>query len=114
MEWLGSLTLVLLLWLCHHHLTELIKVHGSRTIFIKFLKNTLKFLFSERCEEFSNQSSECLCCDVAKALLVINPESILEFPLHGSISGSSTKNVAQSWLNSPNSISPEPSSSISA
>merc|ERR1711982_76587 len=83
MEWLGFLTLVLLLWLCHHHLTELIKVHGSRTIFIKFLKNTLKFLFSKRCEEFSNQSSKCLCCDVAKTLLVINPESILEFPLHG-------------------------------
>merc|ERR1711875_178106 len=83
MEWLGSLTLVLLLWLCHHHLTELIKVHGSRTIFIKFLKNTFYFLFSERCEEFSNQSSECFCGDVAKTLLVINPESILEFPLHG-------------------------------
>merc|ERR1719315_416371 len=72
-----------LLWLCHHHLTELIKVHGSRTIFIKLLKNTLKFLFCERSKEFSNQSSKCLCSDVAKTLLVINPESILQFPLHG-------------------------------
>merc|ERR1719225_1377831 len=31
-----------------------------------------------------------------------------------SSSGSSTKNLAQSWQNSPNSISPEPSSSISS
>merc|ERR1719357_2361143 len=72
-----------LLWLCHHHLAELIKVHGSRTIFIKFLKNTLKFLFSQRGKEFSNQSPKCLCCDVAKTLLVVNSESILQLPLHG-------------------------------
>merc|ERR1719317_107085 len=31
-----------------------------------------------------------------------------------SSSGSSTRNLAQSWQNSPNSISPEPSSSISS
>merc|ERR1711963_1288589 len=35
-------------------------------------------------------------------------------PFIVSMSGSSTRNVAQSWQNSANSISPEPSSSISA
>merc|ERR1712243_224498 len=40
-------------------------------------------IFSERSKEFSNQSSKCLCGDISKTLLVINPESILEFPLHG-------------------------------
>ena len=75
-EWLGIYIWIELLWLCHHHLTELIKIHGSRSILIKFLKNTFQFLFSERSKEFSNQSSQCLCGYVAKTLLVINPDEL--------------------------------------
>merc|ERR1719234_1340908 len=51
--------------------------------------------------------------------LLMNPRPSLSYTLKASlsslfmvsISGSSTRKVAQSWQNSPNSISPEPSSS---
>merc|ERR1719147_255767 len=67
----------------HHHFTEFIKVHGSGAVFIKFLKDSLKLFLGERSEKFTDESSKSVCGDVAKTLLVIYPESVFEFPLHG-------------------------------
>merc|ERR1719412_1315501 len=57
-----------------------------------------------------------------KHCMVMNPspflskslKALLSSALMVSGSGSSTRNLAQSWANSPNSIAPDPSSSISS
>ena len=36
------------LGLGHHHLAELIKVHGAGTVLVELLKDSLKLLVSER------------------------------------------------------------------
>merc|ERR1712011_59861 len=69
--------------LSHHHFTKFIKVHRSRTVLIKFFKNSLKFFLSERSQKFTNKASKSFSCDVAKTFLVIYPEGILQFSLHG-------------------------------
>merc|ERR1719469_37108 len=54
--------------------------------------------------------------------IVMKPDASLSKSLKASLSsalsvsgsGSSTRNLAQSWANSPNSIAPDPSSSISS
>ena len=80
---LFSQCLVSSITLGHHHLTELIKVHGSRTILIQFFNDSLQFLISERSKQLSNQSSQSLGGDEALTLLVVDPECVLQLLLHG-------------------------------
>ena len=80
---LFSQYLVSSITLGHHHLTELIKVHGSRTILIQFFNDSLQFLISERSKQLSNQSSQSLGGDEALTLLVVDPECVLQLLLHG-------------------------------
>ena len=51
--------------------------------FVKFSNNTIKFLISERSQELSNECSESVHGDEALTILVVDPEGILEFSLHG-------------------------------
>merc|ERR1719153_1820322 len=67
----------------HHHLAELVEVHGSRTVLIQLFKDSLQFLVRKRSQQLRDETSEGFCSDVAKTFLVINPECILEFSLHG-------------------------------
>merc|ERR1712172_134504 len=66
-----------------HHLAEFIKVHGSGAIFIELINDAIKLLVSEGGEQLSDQASEGLVGDEALVVLVVQPESVLELPLHG-------------------------------
>ena len=57
----------------HHHFTELIKVHGSGSVLIELLKDSLKLLLSKGGEQLTDQAPEGLSGDVAQTLLVVYP-----------------------------------------
>ena len=77
------LNLITIILASHHHFTEFIKVHGSRAILIKFLNDSIQFLISEGSEQFPDQRSQGVIGDEALALLVVDPECVLELLLHG-------------------------------
>merc|ERR1711870_196335 len=70
------LNLITIILAGHHHFTEFIKVHGSRAILIKFL-------ISEGSKQFPDERSQGVIGDEALALLVVDPERVLELLLHG-------------------------------
>ena len=70
----GWLVLSILLRLGHHHLAELVKVHGAGAVFVELLQDALQLLISQGGQQLSYQTSKSLGGDVAQALLVINPE----------------------------------------
>jgi len=37
----------LVLWLGHHHLTELVKVHGARAVLVQLLEDAFQLLLGE-------------------------------------------------------------------
>ena len=73
----------LVLWLGHHHLTELVKVHRAGAVLVQLLKDALHLLISERSQQLGDQAPQGLGGDEALALLVVDPEGILQLPLHG-------------------------------
>ena len=70
MEWFLIWTL---LRLGHHHLAELVKVHGAGAVLIKLLKDAFQLIRGEGGQQLADEASECFCCDVTQALLVIDP-----------------------------------------
>merc|ERR1719468_13137 len=73
----------LVLRLTHHHLTELIKVHGTGSVLVKLGNDAVQLLVSEGGEQLGDEAPECVHGDESLTILVINPESVLQFPLHG-------------------------------
>merc|ERR1711917_96405 len=69
--------------LSHHHLAELVKVHGAAAVLVQLLNDAVQFFICERGQELPDESSQCLGGDVAQPLLVVDPEGVLEFSLHG-------------------------------
>ena len=63
-----------LLGLGHHHLAELIKVHGAGAVLVELLQDALQLLLRERGEELSDETTQGLGGDVAQALLVVDSE----------------------------------------
>ena len=70
-------------WLSHHHLAELVEIHWARAVLIELLDDPLQLLLSERSEQLPDQSPESLGGDEALALLVVDPERVLQLFLHG-------------------------------
>ena len=68
----------LALRIAHHHLAELIKVHGARTILIQFFNDSIEFIRCEGCQQFADKASEGVGGDVALALLVVDSETFLK------------------------------------
>merc|ERR1719384_1952856 len=66
----------------HHHLAELIKVHGSGAVLVQFLNDSFQLLVCQRGEQLSNQAPERLGGDESLALLVVHPEGVLQLLLH--------------------------------
>ena len=66
-----------LLRLSHHHFTKLIEIHGSRTVFVELLEDSLQFLLCERRQELTDQPSQRLGGDVAVTLLVVYPATTM-------------------------------------
>ena len=64
--------------LSHHHFTKLIEIHGSRTVLIELLEDSLQFLLCERGQEFTDQPSQGLGGDVAVTLLVVYPATTMK------------------------------------
>ena len=67
----------LVLRLGHHHLTELIKVHGPGAVLIQLLNDAIELLVREGGEQLSDQSSQGLVGDVAKTLFVVDPNQTI-------------------------------------
>merc|ERR1712112_355808 len=67
---------------CHHHFTKFIKVHGTRSIFIKFLKNTHNFFFCKRGKKLGDDFSQCIVGDESLTLPIIQLEGIFQLFLH--------------------------------
>ena len=62
----------------HHHFTELIKVHGSGSVLVELLQDSLELLLCQGGEELSDEAPEGLSGDVAQTLLVIYPDNDIE------------------------------------
>ena len=60
--------------MAHHHLTELVKVHGSGTVLVQLLQDALQLFLGEGGKQFTDQASQGVGGDVAQTLLVIYPE----------------------------------------
>merc|ERR1719348_795736 len=73
----------LFLWGTHHHLTELIEVHGSTTIFIQLINDAVEFICREGSEQLAYQLSQSVHCNEPLTFFVIETECILQFSLHG-------------------------------
>ena len=56
----------------HHHLTELVEVHGAGTVLVQLLNNAVQLVWREGCQQFADKASESLGVDVALALLVVD------------------------------------------
>ena len=67
----------------HHHLTELVEVHRARAVLVQLLDDSLQLLVGERGQELPDESPESLGGDEALALLVVDPEGVLQLFLHG-------------------------------
>ena len=68
MEWFLIWTL---LRLGHHHLAELVKVHGARAVLIELLKDAFDFLVSEGGKQLCDQAPQGFCGDESLTLPVV-------------------------------------------
>ena len=112
------LLLVGLLVSSHHHLAELVEVHGAGAVLVELLQDALKLLVLKGSQQLGDEAPQCVRRDEALALCVVQPEwreivtlSLKNSGMHlkaslsslfmVSMSGSSTRKVAHSWQNSP-------------
>ena len=58
---------------CHHHLTELIKVHCSASILVYLVDDAVKIFLCQLLVELPNYAPEDVGGDVTQAVLVIEP-----------------------------------------
>ena len=63
---------LLSLRLGHHHLAELVKVHGSGSVLVQLVDDSIQLLVAQRGEKFSNERPQCFVSDVSQALLVVD------------------------------------------
>ena len=63
----------LLLRCAHHHLAELIKVHGAATILIQLLNDPVQLVISEGGEQLPNQPPQRVHRDETLPLSVVDP-----------------------------------------
>ena len=73
----------LVLRLAHHHLAELVEVHGAGPVLVQLGDDAVQLLVSERGEQLGDEAPECVHRDETLAVLVINPEGVLQLPLQG-------------------------------
>ena len=78
-----TIKLLIAILTSHHHLAEFIKVHGSGAIFIELINNAIQLLVSQGGEQLTDQAPEGLVGDEALVVLVVEPEGVLQLPLHG-------------------------------
>ena len=63
----------LVLWLGHHHLAELIKVHGAGAVLVQLLQDPLQLLLGEGGQQLGDEAPQGVRADEPLALLVIKP-----------------------------------------
>ena len=63
--------LFLILWLGHHHLAELVKVHRAGTVLVQLLQDALQLLLGEGGEQLGDETPQSVRADEPLALLVI-------------------------------------------
>ena len=107
------LLLVGLLVSSHHHLAELVEVHGAGAVLVELLQDALQLLVLKGSQQLGDEAPQCVSRDEALALCVVQPEwremiilSLKDSEMHlkaslsslfmVSMSGSSTRKVAQS------------------
>ena len=63
----------LVLRLGHHHLAELIEVHGAGAVLVQLLQDPLQLLLSEGGQQLGDEAPQGVHADEPLALLVIKP-----------------------------------------
>ena len=69
--------------LAHHHLAELVEVHGAAAVLVQLGDDPVQLLVGEGAEELGNEGPEGVHGDEALPVLVVDPEGVLQLPLHG-------------------------------
>ena len=68
------LLLVGLLVSSHHHLAELVEVHGAGAVLVELLQDALQLLLGEGSQQLRDQTSQCVRADETLSFLIVQPE----------------------------------------
>jgi len=68
--------------LAHHHLTELVKVHGTTSILVNLIDDAVEILRGQPRVQFGDDLPQLAGGDEAGAVFVVHPERLLQFGLH--------------------------------
>ena len=69
--------------LAHHHLAELVEVHGAAAVLVQLGDDPVQLLVGEGTEELGDEGPEGVHGDEALPVLVVDPEGVLQLPLQG-------------------------------
>ena len=58
----------------HHHLAELVKVHGAGTVLVQLLDDTVKLVVGEGRQQLGDQAAQCVHRDKSLPSLVVDPK----------------------------------------
>merc|ERR1719186_1026165 len=67
----------------HHHLTELIKVHGAGSILVQLINDPVQLLLAQRLQQLRDQPPQRVHRDEPLPIFVVDSESCFELPLEG-------------------------------
>jgi len=71
----------------HHHLAELVKVHGSRSVLVNFVNDAVEIFRGEPGIQLGNDFAQLAGGDESGAVLVVDAEGLLQLGLHGLLVG---------------------------
>ena len=60
----------------HHHLTELVKVHGAGAILVQLVNDPVQLLLGERLQQLRDQPPQGVHSDEPFPIFVIDPEKL--------------------------------------
>ena len=66
----------------HHHLAELVKVHGARSVLVDFLDDAVEVVGGQPGVELGDDLAELAGGDEAGAVAIVHPEGLLQLGLH--------------------------------
>ena len=61
----------------HHHLTELVKVHGAGAILVQLVNDPVQLLLGERLQQLRDQPPQGVHSDEPFSIFVVDPENLI-------------------------------------